>query len=96
MSKPQSHTVEILKNKESAIIEDWIAELRKTLPAEGKLSSEELQSQAREIHKLLSEAVRGNALDLDATSSGPLRSFLESISRTRSSCRRKTSRSGCS
>ena len=83
MSKPQSHTVEILKNKESAIIEDWIAELRKTLPAEGKLSSEELQSQAREIHKLLSEAVRGNALDLDATSSGPLRSFLESISRTR-------------
>jgi len=82
MSKPQSRTIEILKNKEAGVIEDWINELQKTL-SDARISAEELHSQAREMYKLLGEAVRGNTLDIDAPSSAALRTFLETISRTR-------------
>jgi len=82
MSKPQSRTIDILRNKEVGVIDDWIAELKKAL-GDSRISSEELQSQAREMHKLLGEAVRGNTLDIDAPSSTALRTFLETISRTR-------------
>jgi rsbT co-antagonist protein RsbR len=83
MSKPQSRALEILKNNEAGIINDWVAELGRTFAADGKMNSEELKTEAREMHKLLGEAVRGNTLDLDAASSAGLRTFLETLARTR-------------
>jgi rsbT co-antagonist protein RsbR len=84
MSKPQSRTLEtFLKSKETGIIDDWIVELGRSLAANARVSIEDLQRQAREMHKLLGEAVRGDTLDINAAGSAGLRSFLETLSRTR-------------
>ena len=83
MSKVENHTFEILKNTESSVINDWIADLKKNVAADSRLNFEEFRSQAQELYKLLSDAVRGKTLDLGAESSAPLRRFLENLSRTR-------------
>jgi len=79
----RDHTIQVLKSGDTGIINDWLAELKASASADGRISESELQAQAREFLEVLGKSGASGVLDIDAADAAPLRSFLENLSRKR-------------
>lgn len=81
----RSGVSEILKRHEAELLSAWLIDLNATnAHTEGRISGTTIEGQAREFLRLLGETSRNGTLaDIDHADSGPLRTFLEDISRSR-------------
>jgi len=79
-----NYAVEALQSKQSEILADWLVDLQASGWGEGGRFSQgtDWQGQAREFLHLLGDSVRGDAFDIDAPESAPLREFLKGLSRS--------------
>jgi rsbT co-antagonist protein RsbR len=85
MSKSENHIVRILRSGDTDILNDWLSELNSSPSGNGRISAGELQSQAREFLKLLGESGLENSGEISSAGAAPVRTFLESLSRSRAS-----------
>jgi rsbT co-antagonist protein RsbR len=83
MAKAQNRTPQILRTYEKELLADWLGEL-KASGGDGRISEDELRNQAKEFLKLLQTSAQdGNLSDVDQQGWGPVRDFLDDVSRTR-------------
>lgn len=77
----------VLANREriGKVGDDWLRNLAQasTLGSSGRISAEDLARQAREFLELLAAALRHDDLDITADAWSRVRTFLESVSRSR-------------
>jgi len=75
----------IIETDESAILSDWLAQMRSAQSASGRVKDDELATQARDVLALLRDAIlRGPDIgDIRAPAFAPLRETLSDLSRSR-------------
>ncbi len=85
MANETTRIQKVLKESEKEILTAWLAELKqRSSGADGRISEAELETQARDLLKLLQESARhGNVHDINAAEWSPVREFLEGVSRSR-------------
>jgi rsbT co-antagonist protein RsbR len=85
MAKPLSRTPALLKKHESEVLADWISEMKDAgSGADSRINEADLHDQATEFLRLMLDAMReGNLSNIDTPEWGPVRAFVEGISRSR-------------
>ena len=81
MAKQRSTTADIIKSNDKAILTDWVAELR-GLVSDSRIEIAEIEKQAADFMRLLTQAVQTN-LDPTTPAWSGVREFLDGISRSR-------------
>jgi len=83
MGKAQGNVIEVIRNHEADVLAGWLASLKAAgWGNDGRLSEAEVQTQARELLKLLASASSDDSVDLDTAAAAPLRNFLDTLSRS--------------
>jgi rsbT co-antagonist protein RsbR len=85
MAKSDNRTATILKKHERDLLSEWVGELKQAGSAsDGRMSEKELQDQAGRFLSLLQQAAQTAGIgDLEAPQWGPVRDFLDEVSRSR-------------
>jgi len=83
MAAENGRTASLLKAHAAEVTQSWIGELKSTgLASDARISEAELNTQATEFMRLLSDAVQ-DGVEIDRPAWASTRAFLENISRTR-------------
>jgi rsbT co-antagonist protein RsbR len=84
MAKGESRLPAILKKHESDLLSEWTGDLAAAIQSgNGRISDEELRTQAREFLRMMQEAAQRGNVDLESPEWRPVREFLEGVSRSR-------------
>ena len=73
----------ILKNQESAILDEWLRDQVASFRTGGRISERELRAQSTEFLNLLQEAAQNGATDVQSPAFGRVRDMLGDLSRSR-------------
>lgn len=73
----------ILTEGRDALIQEWFAELPRSVQRSDLISDDELRRQAAEFLSLSAEAAQSGTLDINSSAWTPVRDFLESLSKER-------------
>ncbi|HZY53996.1 MAG TPA: STAS domain-containing protein [Reyranella sp.] len=76
-----SDLAKLLADGENTIIKGWLTALQKT--GDGRISTQEVESQARDLLRALTKAVSDGATDVESHSFNDVRAILEGFSRSR-------------
>jgi rsbT co-antagonist protein RsbR len=84
MAKSEGTTAGVLKGQRRELLADWVKELTASRRAgEGRISEQELQTQAETLLSLLQEAAQSGDGDLTTPQWAPVLEYLEEITRSR-------------